>query len=271
MSEAARPQPGDGLRPFALARAVETDRIYFEMGAELELLDGATLAWMPGLTGSPAAAVIQRVDPEAVARGGESWTSDAERAFARTGARLVRIYLDGRHDGADEVLRRAGYVDRDELVFVHRLPDPPPGLRLRPVASDGDWQAKRRFHEAVDETPDGHGNRAADWVELERRKCLAGMDVFLAEQDGEIVGAVGAVWGDRVVRAKNVVVHPGHRRRTIGKAMLCHIAAVGRARGVSEQCVMAVKGEAGELLYRAAGMEMVGAQVEWSKLLKDSR
>lgn len=268
MSEVAAHKLAEGLSPLALARAVETDRIYFEMGAELRQLAGATLAWMPGLTGSPAAAVIQRVDPEAVARGGERWVSDAERAFADTGGELVRIYLDGRYDGADEVLRQAGYSDRDELVFVHRLPDPPPGLTLRAVTSEGDWQAKLRFHETVDETPDGHGNRAADWVELERRKCLAGMDAFLAEQDGAIVGAVGAVWGDGIVRTKNVVVHPGHRRRTIGKAMLCHVAALGRARGVSEQCVMAVRGETGELLYRAAGMQMVGIQVEWSKPLK---
>ena len=271
MSGAARPQPGDGLLPFALARAVETDRIYFEMGAQLEPLDGATLAWMPGLTGSPAAAVVQRVDPEAIVAGGEQWVEEIERAFARTGAVLARIYLDERHEAAGEVLRAAGYADRDELVFVHRLPDPPGDLSLRPVASDSDWAAKLRFHRTVDETPDGHGNRAADWVELERRKCAAGMDAFLAELDGAIVGAIGAVWGDGMVRTKNVVVHPDHRRRTIGKAMLCHIAAVGRARGVSEQCVMAVKGEAGELLYRAAGMEMVGAQVEWSKLLKDAR
>jgi hypothetical protein len=45
------------------------------------------------------------------------------------------------------------------------------------------------------------------------------------------------------------------------------MAAIGRQRGVSEQCVMAVRGETGELLYRAAGMQMVGIQVEWSKPL----
>lgn len=254
-----------------LARAVETDRIYFEQGAELKRLAGATVAWMPGLTASPAAAVIHRVNPADIANGGEAWIADAEGALAETGSLLVRIYLDQHHAGAGEQLRRAGYSERDELVFVGDLPDQVADTMLCPVTSEQDWQAKLSFHEAVDETPDGHGNRTADWVELERRKCAAGMDAFLVKVGGTIVGAVSAVWGDGIVRAKNVVVHPAHRRRTIGKAMLCHIAALGRQRGVFEQCVMAVRGEAGELLYRAAGMQMVGFQVEWSKPLEGWR
>lgn len=249
----------------ALVRAVETDRIYFEQSAELMGLAGATLAWMPGLTGSAAAAVIHRVDPQAIVDGGHGWIEEAEAKLAQAGAMLARIYLDERHFGAAEILRDTGYSCREELAFVGRLPDPPAAMVLRPVVSEEEWRQKLSFHETVNETPDGHGNRAADWVELERRKCTAGMSSFLAELDGAIVGAIGAVWGDNVVRAKNVVVHPAYRRRTIGKAMLCHIAAFGRARGVSEQCVMAVRGEAGELLYRAAGMQMVGFQVEWSK------
>ncbi|HET9397681.1 MAG TPA: GNAT family N-acetyltransferase [Sphingomicrobium sp.] len=251
----------------ALVRAIETDRIYFGQAAELLPLAGATLAWMPGLTGSAAAAVVQRVDPDAIADGGETWIAAAEAAITRTGARLARIYLDDRHAAADALLRRGGYAARDELAFVGKLPEPPVEMTLHPVTSKEDWQAKLRFHSAVNQTPDGHGNSAADWVELERRKCTAGMDAFLAKVDGTVVGAIGAVWGDGIVRAKNVVVHPAHRRRTIGKAMLCHIAALGRDRGISEQCVMAVRGETGELLYRAAGMQVVGFQVEWSKPL----
>lgn len=254
-----------------LVRAVETDRIYFEQSAELKQLEGATLAWMPGLTGSPAAAVVHRVDAEVIASGGEGWIADAEATMAATGAVMARIYLDDRHDGAGEQLRRAGYCERDELVFVGKLPDPTLDMRLHRVTSERDWEEKLHFHESIDETPDGHGNLAADWVELERRKTAAGLDSYLAELDGSIVGAIGAVWGDGIVRTKNVVVHPAYRRRTIGKAMLCHIAALGRDRGVSEQCVMAVRGEAGELLYRAAGMQMVGFQVEWSKPLTGSR
>ncbi|HXG81149.1 MAG TPA: GNAT family N-acetyltransferase [Sphingomicrobium sp.] len=248
---------------------METDRIYFDMGAEQLQLGGAILAWMPGLTRSAAAAVIHRVEPEAIAAGGAQWVALAEQALSDRGTSLARIYLDERHQGADEILRRAGYADRDELAFVHNLPDPPDDMSLRPVVSDRDWTEKLRFHEEVDQTPDGHRNRAADWVELERRKSAAGMDCYLVERGREIVGAVGAIWGDHIVRIKNLVVHPGHRRQTIGRAILCQMAALGRARGVFEQCVMAVRGEAGEQLYRATGMNMVGLQVEWSKQLQD--
>ena len=248
-----------------LARAIETDRIYFELGAKAEQLPGATLAWMPGLTSSPAGAVIQRIEPEVIAVLGETWVVQAEQALADVGAAMARIYLDARGGPADEVFRRAGYEDRDELVFAHSLDEPAPGVTLHPVKSDEDWDRKLRFHTAVLETPDGHNHRPSEWVALERRKCADGMDAFLAECDGETVGAIGAIWGDGLLRMKNIVVDPAHRRRSIGRRMLSQMAAIGRERGISEQCILAVRGDAGELLYRAAGMQVVGSQVEWSK------
>ena len=130
-----------GFAP-ALARAIETDRSYFDQGAELKPLDGAVLAWMPGLTASAAAAVIHRVDPEVIAQRGAAWIAEAEAAMAATGAALARIYLDERHADAGEQLRLSGYSERDELVFVGDLPDPPSEMALRPVTSDADWNAK---------------------------------------------------------------------------------------------------------------------------------
>ena len=63
-----------------LARGIESDCTYFEMGAQLEQLEGATVAWMPGLTRSPAAAVVHRVDPEAIITGRYE-LGDAEAAL----------------------------------------------------------------------------------------------------------------------------------------------------------------------------------------------
>jgi len=253
-------------RASIFARAIETDRVYFELGADTERLPGATLAWMPGLTSSPAGAVIHRVDPAAIAAGGEAWVIQAEQALAGVGAAMARIYLDARGP-ADEVLRHAGYHDRDELIFAHSLGEPAPGVTLRPVKTDEDWGRKLRFHAAVRETPDGHDHRASEWVALERRKCADGMDAVLAEVDGATVGAIGAVWGDGLLRLKNIVVDPAYRRRSIGRRMLSQMAAVGREHGISEQCILAVRGDAGEMLYRSAGMQVVGIQVEWSKPL----
>lgn len=248
-----------------LSRAIETDRIYFELAAEIEQLPGATLAWMPGLSASPAGAVVHRVNPAVIASLGTAWFVQVERRLADIGASLARIYLDARDRPADELLRSAGYDDRDELVFAHSLPEPAEDIALRQVASEKDWARKLQFHENARSSPDGHGNRAADWVALERRKCSGGMEAFLAEIDGEAVGAIGAIWGDGLLRLKNIVVHPGHRRHSIGRSMLSHVAAIGRGRGISEQCVLAVRGDAGEQFYRGAGMELIGAQVEWSK------
>ena len=248
-----------------LARAIESDWDYFEMGSKLHPLDGASMAWMPGLAASPGATVIYRVDADAAAEGGASWVATAEKAMADKGARLCRIYLDERHERADALLRSAGYVARDELVFLGSVPATAVGLTLQRVESDAEWARKLRFHQSADRTPDGHDNAAADWVALERRKCRAGMEAFLVELDGEVVGAVGAIWCEGFVRTKNLVVAPDRRRRGVGRAMLGAIGALGRSHGLSQQCVLAVKGEEGELLYRAAGMTVIGFQVEWSK------
>lgn len=253
------------------ARAIETDRIYFELGARLSPLDGATLAWMPGLTASAAAAVIHRVDPAAIASGGDGWVDAAERALAGAGVRLARIYLDQANEEAGVVLAGRGYRSRDELVFAGTLDGADPSLSLRPVTSDEDWADKLRFQVECDSTPDGHPNRADEWVALERRKSGPQFAPFLAEQDGRVVGAIGAVWGAGVVRCKNVAVHPDLRRRRLGTAMLGAIATLGRARGVSHQCVMAVSGEPGEQLYRSAGLEVAAIQVEWWKPLEGGR
>lgn len=256
------------MSPFA--RAIETDRIYFELGATLEPIPGATLAWMPGLGNAPAGTVVHRVDPAVIKAEGAAWIDAVEGRLEQIGANPARIYLEDRNSEADELLRAAGYTGRDELVFHHRLPDPPPGLSLHPVTNEQDWAHKLLLHEAVATSPDGHRHSALDWVNLERRKCKHGLESFLAEIDGETVGAIGAVWGKGLLRMKNIVVHPAHRRRSIGQAILLHIAALGRSRGVFEQCILAVRGEPGEHLYRSAGMQVVGTQVEWSKQLHGS-
>lgn len=248
-----------------LARAIETDRGYFELGAELQLLPGATLAWMTGLATSPAGAVVHRVDPDTIAEQGSDWIAQVERPLAAAGAGLARIYLDGPHAGAGKVLQCAGYAPRDELVFVGSQIDPPSGMTLRRVESDGDWRRKLEFHELAQATPDGHRNNAAQWVELERRKCAAGMVAYLAEVGGRVVGAVGAVEGEQLLRIKNLVVHPSHRGCGLGRAMLGAMAGIGRAKCMAHHCTMAVKGDDGERFYHAIGMEMIGLQVEWSK------
>lgn len=249
-----------------LDRAIETERHYFEMGARIERLDGAILAWMPGLAACPAGAVIHRADAEVIARHGTQWIAEAKRALSTAGVALARVYLDSRGP-ADDLLRRAGFADREELVFANSLGDGGSELDLRPVLTPDDWQRKLKLHQAANISPDGHHVPAAEWVALERRKCEDGMEAYLAEAGGEIVGAIGAIHGDGILRMKNILIHPAHRRQGLARAMLHRLAAIGRKQGISEQCVFAVRGDAGEQLYRSSGMQLVGTQVEWSKPL----
>lgn len=250
-----------------LVSAIETDRRYFELGARLERLPGAVLAWMPDLAATPAGAVIQRVEPEAV---GPLWIAGAEQALTDLGSRTARIYLDRRNDALDPVFQDAGYEKREELIFCDELAPPEPGLRLRPVESDFDWERKLQLQQRMIQPPDGHSTPAHDWIALERRKCEEGMEMYLAEWEGEAVGAIGAMNGNGLLRLKNIAVHPAHRRKGVGLRMLGHLGNIARDRGISEQCVFAVRGEIGELLYRAAGMRVIGSVVEWSKRLGES-
>lgn len=251
----------------ALARALATERRYFEMAAQVRSLPGATLAWMPAHAGSPAAAVIHRADAAAIARLGSAWVEAAEQALAEAGIRLARIYLDGSDDKADALLRGAGYASRRELVFVASLANAEADFALVAVASETDWARKRALHEAADSSPDGHATTAEEWVAIERAKCAHGMDCFLAERDGAAIGTVNAVWGENMLRFKNLVVHPAYRRTAVASALLAGLAAYGRQRGYGEQCALALAGEMGEKLYRALGMAEVGSQIEWSRSL----
>ena len=255
--------------PSLLACAIETDRDYFELGAMVEPLPGAVLAWLPGLESAAPGAVIQRVDPAIVAERGKQWLAEAEGALARVGAATARVYLEDRHDRVDALFRSAGYVDREELIFAGSFEAPGPELTLKRVESETDWDRKLRLHQLIATPPDGHPTSASDWVALERRKCEAGMEAYLVERDGETVGAIGALRGDGVLRLKNIVVHPAYRRQGIGLAMLGHLGTTGASRGISDHIVFAVRGEIGELLYRAAGMGEIGSVVEWSKSLGD--
>jgi GNAT superfamily N-acetyltransferase len=252
--------------PSLFERAAATDVAYFEMGAEIEDLPGAALAWMSGLTGLAAGAVVQRVNGEVAARMGSGWVSEIEEALASVGAPLARVYLDeGGPAGA--LLGEAGYTMRPELVFAHAMGPTPGEVELLRLDNDEAWDRKERLHKEADRTPDGHPSSASDWVELERRKAADGLETYLAMIDGEVVGAIGAIRGDRILRFKNILIHPDHRRRGLGRAMLNSLAALGRESGILEQTVFAVRGNAGERLYRACGMQTVGTVVEWSKPL----
>jgi len=251
------------MTPFE--RGLDTERLYFELGATLVALEGATLAYMPCLAAAPAGAVVHRVDPDAISA--PRWLAKAEQALGEVGALYARIYLDNDNPIAGEHLLAAGYRRREELLFIHCISPANDAIAIRPVASPADWAIKLEFQRRLEGSPDGHPHNPSEWVAIERAKAVEGMDWFFAEQNGAVVGALGVFWARDILRFKNIVVHRDHRRRGVARAMLGAVAALGRDRGISEQCLFAVKGEEGEQLYRAEGMRVAGAQVEWSKRL----
>lgn len=211
----------------------------------------------------PAGAVVQRIAPSAPMDG---WLEQVEPSLLAIGATMARLYPD--HDLNPHQLRNAGYRAREELFFASDIVSKPKsGLILRPVLNDQDWRDKARFHRESGRTPDGHPNRPADWIEMERRKCSFGMEAFLVEEDGVAVGAIGAICLKRMLRVKNVIVHPTQRGRSIARDMIGLMAELGRSRGISQLCLVAVKGGPGERLYRRCGMHLIGMQVEWSKTI----
>ena len=253
-----------------LTRALETEQTYFELGARLEDLAGAVLAWTPEFVAAPAASVIHRVEPDLIAGRGRDWLAGAESRLVARGIRLARLYLMERHAGMEALLSDAGFACREEIVFAHGLPAPSPLLAFRPVVTEQDWARKQAFHEEVLESPDGHAEGAANLANLERHKCAHGMEAFIGEVEGAVVGVAGAIWGDGIVRIKNLLVHPAFRRQSVATALVAHIATHGRSRGIGEQCLVALKGGAGEMLYRSLGMTDLGSCFEWSKRLTDS-
>ena len=246
---------------------VESDQLYFELGAETQMLAGAQLAWMNGLTHLPAGAVIQRISSVADMDGQK--VMDWEEQLRALGAPLGRLYLDDDHPSADALLRASGYERRTETTYCGTVAgNERTSLRILPVTSPELWQRKLRLHESSPELPDSHPAAAADWVDLERRKCATGtMAAFVAEYEGEVVGTFATIAGANLYRLKNLVIHPAWRRRGLAVDIIRWCSAASLSDGRSGICTLAVKGGAGDSLYRGAGLTPVGHRTEWTRPL----
>jgi GNAT superfamily N-acetyltransferase len=262
----AKRRAGQARDSLECRQIIETDRHYFELGARVDRLPGADLAWMPGLTHCPAAVVVQRVTPAVVAREGAAWVRLLEERLHGIGATSSRIYLDHPDPGVSKVLSAAGYEARREMALARGI-EPGAGqeLSLREVATPDDWRHKLHFHQTVPERPDGHDTSAADWTELERQKCALGMRTFLAWRGDAAVGVIGVLPAHGLWRLKNIVVHSSHRREAVGRGMISRIADMARTARVPRLCLFGVEDTIGEALYRACGFVETGFQIEWSR------
>jgi ribosomal protein S18 acetylase RimI-like enzyme len=257
-----------GIDGEAASALLESDRLYFELGAELEGLRGASLAHMTGLEAVPAGCVVQVTDPAAAGEDPRSWIDAVEQKLHELGCSQRRLYLRERCRALEGVLHERGYRARQEVGYVAAGPvaSRRSDVRLSPVLSDSDWDAKRAIHERSGVGPDGYLTPADGWIELERRKCQAGpMRAFLIVAAGSVCGAVCSLEVEGLLRLKNIVIAPSARRQgiaveTVHLLWLQALEAGRRAFGT-----FAVRGGIGDTVYRAAGLKSAAALMEWAR------
>jgi len=260
------------LDPAVLGRALlETDRRYFELGALRRELRGAELLWLEGMADLPAAGVVHRVVPAETADSA-AWVGEVTAALLDTGFRHGRIYLDAPFEPLEAQLTSEGWTMRREpgLVALANVPRRTPDIQLIPVLDDDDWTAKERVHQADAIRPDGHDAPASRWVAMERVRVATGeLEAWLVIREGTVCGTVCTMANDIVLRNKNLVVHPEHRRTGVGLSVLAKLDDMACDRGLVLG-TFSVAGEDGALLYRAADMSVVVEQREWSRPLEST-
>jgi GNAT superfamily N-acetyltransferase len=251
---------------------IETDRRYFEMGASSEKLSVGELVWMPSLTDLAASCVVQRLNFSPGPAVNDTWLDEIETALIDRSVRRARIYVDDiLTNDVNQLLLGRGYEKRGEIGYLAPKGHPkvPKSFRLCEVRTKDDWQLKLCLHEEAMEGPDGYTNQADLWVEMERRKCETGkMKCFLIRKDDEIVGTVGAIVSDGLLRLKNIVVSPRMRRQGIGVAAVHLLWQMAEAEHGCRLGVFGVEGGKGSKMYQRAGLYEITVQHEWSRLIE---
>jgi N-acetylglutamate synthase-like GNAT family acetyltransferase len=251
---------------------LESDVAYFEAGATIERLQGATIARMDGLESLAAGCVVQRIDPTFVPRNADGWLEDVEHRLSAGGHLQARLYLQREAPDLEAALIHRGYRSGDELAVMR-----PAGaaakrvsaeVSLRPVENEEDWQEKHALHREMEIGPDGHPAPASLWVRMERRKCEAGyMKPYLILAGGKVVGAVNAAARQGILRLKNVVVAPNYRLQGIGSAAVGLLADSAAGLGKAATGAFVLADTPFLAMYTNAGFEVVSKQTEWVREL----
>jgi GNAT superfamily N-acetyltransferase len=247
---------------------LESDRRYFEVGARMVALPGAVLAHMPAFRDIPAAAAVHRVDPHALLPDPLTWVVAVETIMTDLGLPRSRFFVERHAPELELALTMLGYRSRMESGLVRRAEAVESSVVLVPVTGDDDWSRKLSVHSHSEDGPDGFPLDPAQWVCFEKAKQAAGYyTLYVAMRDGVACGAVGFSLSGRLLRLKNLVVAPTHRRRGVGAAILDAAAALAHAKGLAAVGCFAMPGELGDGLYRANGFIDVVTQMGWDRVL----
>jgi GNAT superfamily N-acetyltransferase len=263
--------------PDLAARLEADDRRYFAAGAVETLLPGGRAWTLPGLGFLAAGSVAWVEDAAELLADPSAWRTALAGTAAAAGAPALRVYARSGQPRLAWVLEALGFVQFEETAWAadpRDLPEPEGSWAFTPVADAAGWEAKATFHAAVGDRPDGHPCAGAAWTALERLKAGAGyLEPWLLREggsEGPVRGAFGLGRTEGLLRLKNLVLHPEVRGRGAGEAVLAFAAARARALGVPAVGCWALAGEAGERLYRRAGLQEVGRQEAWEAPLPTS-
>lgn len=255
-----------------LEQLIESDRLYFEWGARRDVIEHATIAWMPEFRHLAGAAVVHRVRAGDVSQPSK-WIAAVESALGDRGIALGRIYLDHESVALEATLEAAGWARRREIAVLAGIVGSRSALRnVRLVRIDDEqWDEKTRLHRECGEMPDGYDPDGDAYVEMERCREAAGpLRFYLAETRDHVVGTVGLALIGGLLRLKNLLVRPADRARGLGHAIVEEALAIASEVRAERAGCFAIEGRA-RSLYEDCGFRSIGCQIEWSKPLEASR
>lgn len=275
--QTTRTDPGERRWLHALRTDLfESDAAYFDAAATLVASRGATLSRLGGLETVAAATVIHRVSISEASRDSVGWIEAFEDDLRATAAPIARFYLQGSTLALNRAFERRGYTRNVELGFAADATSALPicaehaAFAFRRVVEDEDWAAKLEIQRQCSLGADGHASDAEDFVTLERRKASAGyMTPYLITRDGEPCGATCVARVGKILRLKNLVVHPAQRRQGLGEFVARYVAGYAQRVGARGAGCFALEGHRSVDMYRRAGYRKIAELVEWRRDLDD--
>ena len=83
--------------------------------------------------------------------------------------------------------------------------------------------------------------------------------IFVAEDEGRVVGYAGLLWHDRLAELEPIVVAPKHRRRGVGRALAARVAQAAREAGAVRIFVRpAARNREAIAFFRSVGFDVLG-------------
>lgn len=252
---------------------LDSDAAYFRAAAHCARLPGCEMVHMPGLESLAAGCLVQSLTP-ALHLDSPFWLKALEEKIICLGSKHARFYQQCPNHELEQCFLENGYRRTEEVALLNMFEsagsfvDEPVKVTLRAVRSEKDWAIKLALHQEITEGPDGHRSPAGQWLDMERQKCAAGyMHPFLIYCGNDACGSFNLSLGKQLGRLKNLVVHPGWRRRGVGVQAVRLIARLAQEHGMAATGCFAIDDGPSLELYQIAGYLPVARQIEWYKSL----